>query len=362
MARSPAGRLALDLPARAYGTAARWRRAWYRRHAEARRRLRRPVVSVGNLRVGGSGKTPAVAHLARLLLEMGERPAILSRGYARRNRADGVVVVSDGRNVRADVLAAGDEPLMLARALAGVAVLVSPDRYLSGRIAETRLGCTVHLLDDGFQHFELERDIDLLLVSQEDLDNPRMLPAGHLREPIDVAGTADAAIVSAADLEEIWRVARQLGIAEAFQAVRTAEPPTLVEPAGRTVAPAPGTRVLGVAGIARPERFFASLREAGWVVAAELAFADHHRYSASDVERIVGAARASRSVLVLTTEKDLMRLLPHRPFPIPLAAVPLRLSIEPAGPFRRWLAGRLDESRRRAAAEWSGPDAGEAAR
>jgi len=352
----------LDLPARAYGAVARWRRAWYRRHPEARRRLSRPVVSVGNLRVGGSGKTPAVAHLARLLLEMGERPAILSRGYARPNRADGVVVVSDGRNVRADVLRAGDEPLMLARALAGVAVLVSPDRHLSGRIAETHLRCTVHLLDDGFQHFELERDIDLLLVSREDLENPRLLPAGPLREPIDVAGAADAVIVSAADRDGSWRVARQLGIAEAFQAVRTAEPPTLVEPAGRAVAPAPGTRVLGVAGIARPERFFADLREAGWVVAAELAFADHHVFSAGDVGRIVEVARASRSVMVLTTEKDLMRLLPQRPFPIPLAAVPLRLSIEPAESFRRWLAGRLDQSRRKSAAEPPGPEAGEAAR
>jgi tetraacyldisaccharide 4'-kinase len=270
-----------------------------------------------------------------------ERPAILSRGYARPNRADGVVVVSDGRNVRADVLAAGDEPLMLARALPGVAVLVSPDRYLSGRIAETHLGCTVHLLDDGFQHFELERDIDLLLVSQEDLDNPRMLPAGHLREPIDVAGTADAAVVSGADLEEIWRVARQLGIAEAFQAVRTAEPPTLVEPAGRTVAPAPGTRVLGVAGIARPERFFASLREAGWVVRrTALRSSPLLRVTLSGLwER----REPSRSVIVLTTEKDLMRLLPQRPFQSARCRA-LRLSIRPAGPFRRWLAGRLDET------------------
>jgi tetraacyldisaccharide 4'-kinase len=338
--------VALDLPARLYGAAARWRRAWYARHPEARRRLRRPVVSVGNLRVGGSGKTPAVAHLARLLLEMGERPAILSRGYARPNRADGVVVVNDGRDVRADVLRAGDEPLMLARSLEGVAVLVSPDRYLSGRIAETCLGCTVHLLDDGFQHFELERDVDLLLVSREDLEDPRLLPAGRLREPMEAAGTADAVIVSGADRDGVWPVARQLRIAEAFQAVRTAAPPTLVEPAGRSVAPAPGTRVLAVAGIARPERFFADLRAAGWVVAAELVFADHHLYSANDVERIVRAARESRSVMVLTTEKDLVRLLPRRPFPIPLAAVPLRLSIEPARVFRRWLGGRLDWSRR----------------
>ena len=131
-----------------------------------RRRLSQPVVSVGNLRVGGSGKTPIVAHIARLLLERGERPAILTRGYARRCRPDGVTVVSDGTTILAGIESAGDEPLMLARALPGVPVLVGANRYLSGRLAEERFGATVHLLDDGFQHLELARDVDLLLVSR----------------------------------------------------------------------------------------------------------------------------------------------------------------------------------------------------
>ena len=144
--------------------------------------------------MGGSGKTPLAAEIARTLLDMGERPAILSRGYARRIADPGVVVVSDGRNILSDVEHSGDEPLMLARALPRAAVLVGPSRYLSGRFGETRLGCTVHVLDDGFQHFDLMRDVDLL-VSPEAGDDVRTLPFGRFREPLDAAAAADALLV-----------------------------------------------------------------------------------------------------------------------------------------------------------------------
>ena len=176
-----------------YGAIAVQRRQWYARDATRAKRLCRPVISVGNLRVGGSGKTPTVAHLARLLLTAGERPSILSRGYARRIPADGVTVVSDGDRILSDVDHAGDEPLMLARMLPGVPVLVGPDRYLSGRFGEERLGVTVHLLDDGFQHVALFRDVDLLLVDADDLTDA-VLPAGRLREPLSVARAADAVL------------------------------------------------------------------------------------------------------------------------------------------------------------------------
>ena len=143
----------------AYSAAAAWRRQWYARDPSRRRTLTRPVVSVGNLRVGGTGKTPTVEYLARLLVANGERPVILTRGYARRRPLDGVTIVSDGTAIRADLDTAGDEPLMLARALPGVPVLVGADRHLSGRLAERRFGATVHLLDDGFQHVALARGV-----------------------------------------------------------------------------------------------------------------------------------------------------------------------------------------------------------
>src|SRR5262249_9539708 len=160
----------------AYGAAAAWRRRYYASQPSRRRRLARPVVSVGNLRVGGSGKTPLVEYIARLLLQNGHRPAVLTRGYARRVVRDGVTVVSDGAAVLSNLDSAGDEPLMLARSLPGTAVLVGADRYLSGVLAERRLGVTVHLMDDGFQHLELARDVDLLLASEDDLAD-RPLPA-----------------------------------------------------------------------------------------------------------------------------------------------------------------------------------------
>ena len=131
---------------------------------------------------------------------MGERPAILSRGYGRRDAADGVVVVRDPGGIRSDLDRAGDEPLMLARQLEGVAVLVCPDRHLAGRLAEHHFGCTVHVLDDGFQHFALRRDADIVVVTREDLPPPdvdrppKTLPTGRLREPIDVLAAADALI------------------------------------------------------------------------------------------------------------------------------------------------------------------------
>ena len=147
----------LSLISSFYAAAARRRRERYARRPDLRIRLRRPVVSVGNLAVGGRGKTPLVATLARLLLEAGERPAILSRGYGRTRPEDGVVVVRDPDGIRADLARSGDEPLMLARQLPGVSILVSGDRYLAGRLAEHHFGSTVHVLDDGFQHLQLDR-------------------------------------------------------------------------------------------------------------------------------------------------------------------------------------------------------------
>ncbi len=148
-----------------YGQVARARRSWYERRPSRRRHLARPVVSVGNLSVGGTGKTPLVAALAGWLVAHGERPAILSRGYARRDRTAEPAVVSDGARLLLDVHAAGDEPLMLARAVPGAVVVVGADRYASGRHAETVLGATVHLLDDGFQHIQLGRDLDIVVTA-----------------------------------------------------------------------------------------------------------------------------------------------------------------------------------------------------
>ncbi|MGQ0734321.1 MAG: tetraacyldisaccharide 4'-kinase, partial [Acidobacteriota bacterium] len=204
-----------------YAHAARMRRRWYERRPNARRHLTRPVISVGNLSVGGTAKTPLVARLAAWLVETGERPAILSRGYGRDDRPDGVVVVSDGTRVLADLATAGDEPLMLARAVPRAIVAVADDRHLAGVIAERRLGATAHLLDDGFQHVGLARDLDILLTTPGEAAAGRVLPFGRLRESPDAASRAHVVVVLATDLAGARAEAWTLGVGEAVAARRT---------------------------------------------------------------------------------------------------------------------------------------------
>jgi tetraacyldisaccharide 4'-kinase len=326
-----------------YGRVARLRRSWYQQRPQARRQLDRPVISVGNLVVGGSGKTPVVEALARMLREMGERPAILSRGYARKRSDEGVVVVSDPERVLEPVERSGDEPQMLARALPGTPVLVSPDRYLAGRLAEERFGCTVCILDDGFQHLQLARTIDVLLVSPGDLDE-RVVPSGRLREGLDAARDADALIVSGTS-DDVARVSSVLGVTTAF---RVEASYGALRPLGEGEAPVPaGARVVAVAGIARPERFFRAVRAQGWNVVAELRYSDHHWYTPKDLAQINNVAQDARARAVVTTEKDAVRIGEQAWW----AALPMRITIEPADEFRAWLRERLPPSRLRRSGE-----------
>jgi len=227
---------------------------------------------------------------------------------------------------------------MLARAVPGALVLVGSNRYLSGRLAEERLGATVHLLDDGFQHLELARDVDLLLVADEDLTD-RTLPGGRLRESLTAAASADAALVVAGYLTAAERVARSLGVPVAFYVTRTLGVPRTF--LGDSVVVPTAARVFLVAGIAGPERFFSDVASAGWQVVGTMAFPDHHRYSSKDVARIANAARAAAAAIVLTTEKDAVRLDGQTLGDLPIASVPLLLGIEPADRFRDWLLSRL---------------------
>ena len=322
----------------AYGRIALLRRAWYARPGR-QRVLNHRVISVGNLSLGGSGKTPVVETLARLLRNQGERPVILTRGYARREPTEGVLVVSDGTRVLEPVTRSGDEPQLLARNVPGVPVLVSADRYIAGLFAEKHFHPTVSILDDAFQHLQLERDVDLLLVSPADLDD-RVVPAGRLREPIDAAQFADAVLVSDGDAD-VETVAATLMHHKAFRVVPYYEPlwrfqkdPPYMDPAGRVLSD-PASRVVAFAGIARPERFFNALRSLGYDVARELTFRDHHWYTARDLETIRAAAREVNAATIVTTEKDAVRC------DMDVAVLPMTVSIEPAAPFTEWLLSRL---------------------
>jgi len=332
-------------------------------------RLARPVISVGNLSMGGRGKTPVVAHIARLLLEAGERPAILTRGYGRSRPEDGVVVVSDGVHLLADVDRSGDEPLMLARQVPGARVLVCDQRALAGALAERALHATVHILDDGFQHLQLARDIDLVIVTPQDLDG-RALPFGRLREPVSALNHADAVIwesIGEEHRESIGEVHREsigevhrggaseehrgraagrasVGASERpeFRLRRQLGQPYTLHPGGPALVP-PGP-VVAVAGIAGPERFWLALEQAGWTIAERLGFSDHHQFTSADVARIGEIARRT-GACVLTTEKDAVRLLSLRPLPFDVSVIPLTISIEPHSVFQGWLLDRLREAR-----------------
>ena len=290
------------------------------------------MISIGNIAAGGRAKTPLAALTAAALRDAGERPAILSRGYGRHVVEDGVVVVRDPAGIRADLDRSGDEPLMLARALDGVAVVVSSHRFLAGRLAETQFGCTVHVLDDGFQHFDLRRAADLVVVGREDLERPVTLPSGRLREPLDAARAADALVaLEDADVSAlaagrpVWRARRQ------------------------QTATVPAEAVFAVAGVADPAAFFAALRANGWRVAGEIGFRDHHRYTRADLAAIAARARAAGAARLVTTEKDYVRLLPFRPFEMPITSVPLAIALDDPAGFTAWLLSVVRDARAGAA-------------
>ena len=324
-----------DLLSGAYGRVALMRRAWYARPGR-RRRLNHRVISVGNLSLGGSGKTPVVEALARLLRDRGERPVILTRGYARREPTEGVLVVSDGRRVREPVSRSGDEPQLLARKLPDVPVLVSADRYVAGLFAEQHFQPTVSILDDGFQHLPLQRDVDLLLVSAADVTD-RVVPSGRLREPLSAARFADAVLVNGTE-DDAMHVATALGVPTVFRVVQHFADLVgrgLSRQPGEADKPRPtGTRVVAFAGIARPERFFNALRSLGYEVARELTFPDHHWYTTRDITSIRTAARDANSTLIVTTEKDAVRC------DMDVDVLPMTVSIEPAAEFESWLTSR----------------------
>ena len=288
------------------------------RRPQRQRRLSKPVISVGNLSMGGTGKTPVVAAIAQWLADQGQRPSILTRGYGREDAADGVVVV----DASTPVAQSGDEPLMLARQVPGAIVCVSPDRYLGGVLAE-KLGAAVHILDDGFQHIELARDLDILVTTVGEIPNGRVIPSGRLREPKDAAARAHFLVVSDATSGAASAEAWALGISQSCGVRRTLGAASAISNQQSAI-----SGVLAVSGIAHPDRFIALLRDAGYNVVDSIAFADHHRYSAKDLIAIDAKMKSAGADAVFTTDKDAVRLEPLSPS-FPLYRLPLIVEFDP---------------------------------
>ncbi len=308
-AASSLGRLGLAVAALGYGTAARIHRRAARWLLPARGRPSCRVLSVGGLTVGGAGKTPVAAALASALQRRGRRVVLASRGYRARSR-EPVTLVSDGVRVHAGVERAGDEALVLVAHAPGVPVLVGRDRRSVGHRAVSRFDAELLVLDDGFQHHRLARDLDLVCIDGvSGVGNGRVLPAGPLREPISALRHADWLCVvdgdgAAGGCELVTRFS-----ASGRPVIRASRRPShlfsLESRKSRPLATLSGARVGLVSGVARPASFRRTIEALGAEVVAERRFPDHHAYRRSDLETL------DRGVAEwVTTEKDAYKILP----------------------------------------------------
>jgi tetraacyldisaccharide 4'-kinase len=284
-----------------FGAGVAIRNALYDRHVFQVKKLARPVVSIGNISVGGSGKTPFVIALGQLLAERGIAFDVLSRGYGRSSTE---IAIVDPNGSPAQF---GDEPLLIARKLKAL-VIVGADRYEAGLLAEQKFSAKLHLLDDGFQHRRLHRDFDIVLLPAEDQAGS-LLPTGRLREPITSLSRADAIFLpDSPELQlqgkNIWRANRVVDL------------------------PAVEGKAIAFSGIARPGQFMEGLKSSKLEIAGTLTFPDHHRYQQRDIDRLLALKKQSKAGSFITTEKDLINLGTLSAQLSPLVAVPLRIELE----------------------------------
>jgi len=312
-----------------YGGVVRMRRGFYAKGILLSRSLPCKVLSVGNLTVGGSGKTPMTASIAQGLKDRGHRVAILSRGYKGRREGIGGVV-SDGERILLEVRDSGDEAQMLARRLKGIPVGVGKDRYRMGLQLWRSFQPKVIVLDDGFQHLRLRRDLDLLVVdSSFRPSGARLLPAGPLREPLEASKAADIIVITYWDprrpAEGLERTLRTLcPSAPLFHASASYE--GFVDLSSGEVLPLEalrGRKVCAISGTAKPRRFFEVLRDLGLEVFGEVAREDHHLWREEELEKIMELPGIEA---VVTTEKDAVRV-PSSPHPIPIYSLRMGMKV-----------------------------------
>ena len=310
-----------------------YRRGFFRQH-----KLEVPVISVGNLVLGGTGKTPLVVYLAEFLRKHEKKPAVLSRGY--KGAASGPVnVVSDENSVLLDAATAGDEPRLLAEKLPGTPVITGRKRSVTGRFALEAFGVDHIILDDGFQHLSLKRDLDLVLFSSRKLlGNGRVLPGGELREPLSALKRADAFVLTGniqPGDEKIAEFIRFLAArfpgkplftgsympADTLSRTFSGRDDILSLAEGREIP------VFGFCGIANPGSFHHTLREAGLKLVGFRAFADHHAYTRDDILELCRHGSSAGAHALIATEKDLVKIRDRFQPELPLLTLPVRLKM-----------------------------------
>ncbi len=330
-----------------YSVMMRTRLALYRRRALRIHKINSPVISVGNITTGGTGKTPIVEWIARAVAGENARACILTRGYGRADTKRRVVV-SDGERISADAREGGDEPRLLAEMLLGVAAVISDaDRVAAARWAEENLKSDLFILDDGFQHLRIARDLDLVAV---DATNPwggrRLLPGGRLREPLKGLARADCIILTRAeqcqDIDSLHKQAERFSNGRPVLLSRTRT--KLIRPLDVTMVtsavpdlsshhsslithhslPQP---VAAFCAIGNPASFFAHLRNDGHTLSYTRAFTDHHAYEQSDIDAIVAEAKRAGARSLLTTAKDAVKLRSLR-FDLPCYVLEIELEFD----------------------------------
>jgi tetraacyldisaccharide 4'-kinase len=327
-----------------------FRRAAYHRGWFKTRRLSRPVVSIGNLTVGGTGKTPLIALITRSLLKQGWTPAILTRGYGRRRGPELLALPPAARRM-ANTLEVGDEPAWLARTLPEVPIVVCGDRFRAGRVAEQRFHVDLHLLDDGFQHLALARDVDLVVLDvTQDFSDLALLPAGRQREPCSALERAQMIVLSRVELADPSPFEKKVRCinprAPVFHSA-TELCGVIDAKSGRVSPPQElnGRAVSAFCGIGNPGAFFADLRKWGFTVASQEAFPDHHVYTEGELRRVSRRARATGAVAMLTTEKDAANLPPVWEPELPVLACAIKLAVPEAEHFEATLLSYLRASK-----------------
>ncbi len=333
-----------------------------RQYASGRRpvyRLPCRVVSVGNITLGGTGKTPMTLHLAGIYRELGKKAVIISRGYKGTHRR-GILVVSDGRQILSDARRAGDEPCLMAHLLPGLPVVVGRDRFAAGKFAIRRFAPDVILLDDGFQHLRLARDLNLLLLdARHPFGNGYLFPRGTLREPPGAVARSDAMVLTrftpghASVLPDNLSTYREAPFFRAIHrpVVRGQVDRDKACPALGDLEPIPldsswlrSLPLFAFSGLAGNLGFWDAIRQAGGMLKGTMGFADHHRYGDADYGRIRSAARRSGAQCLITTDKDYVRLPAHWRWEQPMLIMGVEMAFPmDHGKWRRFIADSLEK-------------------
>lgn len=302
------------------------------------------TISVGNITAGGTGKTPLVAYIASILSERGDRVCVLTRGYGRKD-AHKRILVSDYDSILAKPADAGDEPFELAQKLVGKAIVIADaDRVAAAEWARRKFGITAFVLDDGFQHRKVKRNVDIVCVDASDpFGSNRLLPVGRLREPLENLARADVVVVMRSQLNlqlnvllsDIRRLAPNAAIFEGERSIASFTPleELFVEP--RTQRPF-AQKAFAFCGLGNPQSFAGTLGQAGIKLAGMRAFADHHTYEQRDVNDVIKEADAAGADCLLTTVKDAVKLKDLK-FQLPCYAVEIDLRLDNADGFASML-------------------------